>query len=142
MFRKIEVVVVVSYMLKNLGLFFTVPFNIYLSNQSSHTSESQLIKLKDKIPIKEKTDVVYKIHCNDCDRKYIGETGRNLKTRHSEHHKEMVIYKAVSYLHSTQKVILFYQNNKIYILIKFWWSCLIDCSRAYESWIRNGYTNL
>ena len=40
------------------------PFNIYLRNQSSHTLESQLIKLKDKIPIKEKTDVVYRIHCN------------------------------------------------------------------------------
>ena len=65
------------------------PFNIYLSNQSSHTLESQLIKLKDKIPIKEKTDVVYRIHCNDCDRKYIGETGRNLKTRLSEHQRDI-----------------------------------------------------
>ena len=65
------------------------PFNIYLSNQSSHTLESQLIKLKDKIPIKEKTDVVYRINCNDCDRKYIGETGRNLKTRLSEHQRDI-----------------------------------------------------
>ena len=65
------------------------PFNIYLSNQSSQCLESQIIKLKDKIPIKEKTDVVYKIHCNDCDRKYIGETGRNLTTRLSEHQRDI-----------------------------------------------------
>ena len=71
------------------------PFNIYLSNQSSHTLESQLIKLKDKIPIKEKTDV-YKIRCNDCDRKYIGEKGRNLTTRLSEHQRDIRIGKEQS----------------------------------------------
>ena len=65
------------------------PFNIYISNQSSYTLESQLIKLKDKIPIKEKTDIVYKIHCNDCDGKYIGKTCRNLTTRLSEHQRDI-----------------------------------------------------
>ena len=29
------------------------------------------------------------IHCNDCDRKYIGETGRNLTTRLSEHQRDI-----------------------------------------------------
>ena len=30
-----------------------------------------------------------KIHCNDCDRKIIGETGRNLTTRLSEHQRDI-----------------------------------------------------
>ena len=60
-----------------------------MSNQSSHTLELQLIEFKDKIPIKDKTDVVYKMYCNDCDRKYIGETGRNLTTRLSEHQRDI-----------------------------------------------------
>ena len=77
----------------SLVQLFYVKLTLYkkelFSKRGDVPTESQLIKLKDKIPIKEKTDVVYKIHCNDCDRKYIGETGRNLTTRLSEHQRDI-----------------------------------------------------
>ena len=42
-------------------------------------------KPKDRILESEKSGVVYKIPCRDCDAVYIGETGRSLKTRKREH---------------------------------------------------------
>ena len=36
-------------------------------------------------PELEKKDVVYEVTCKDCERSYIGETGRNLKIRLTEH---------------------------------------------------------
>ena len=41
--------------------------------------------MKDKIPENDKNSVVYKIECNDCNSCYIGETGRQLHTRITEH---------------------------------------------------------
>ena len=40
---------------------------------------------KDCISDDDKSSVVYKINCCDCDASYVGETGRALKTRMSEH---------------------------------------------------------
>ena len=40
---------------------------------------------KDPIPAEDAPNVVYKLPCQDCDKIYIGETGRNLKTRKREH---------------------------------------------------------
>ena len=42
---------------------------------------------KDRIPDDDKSNVVYKINCRDCDASYVGETGRALKTRVSEHRR-------------------------------------------------------
>ena len=42
-------------------------------------------KPKDRIVESEKSGLVYKIPCRDCDAAYIGETGRSLKTRKREH---------------------------------------------------------
>ena len=43
----------------------------------------------DKISDEEKTEVVYKIPCKNCERVYVGETGRPLGTRVKEHRKEV-----------------------------------------------------
>ena len=40
---------------------------------------------KNRIPDGDKSNIVYKISCCDCDASYVGETGRALKTRVSEH---------------------------------------------------------
>ena len=46
--------------------------------------ETSLTKLTLPTPPIEKTEVVYAIHC-ECGRTYIGETGRTLKIRMTEH---------------------------------------------------------
>ena len=47
---------------------------------------SKFIKVyKDVLLIESKKNVVYQISCNDCDATYVGQTGRKLKIRVSEH---------------------------------------------------------
>jgi len=47
---------------------------------------SRIIKIhKDPLLSSQKKNVVYKISCNDCDASYVGQIGRLLKTRISEH---------------------------------------------------------
>lgn len=65
------------------------PYDLYLSNSASNTLRKQLIHLKDKIATNDKCGVVYKINCVDCQNHYIGETGRNLKTRIKEHKRDI-----------------------------------------------------
>ena len=40
---------------------------------------------KDICPHTSKSNVVYKISCNNCDASYVGQTGRQLKIRITEH---------------------------------------------------------
>ena len=49
------------------------------------TIRNVLVKPKDKREIGETAECVYKIPCNNCERVYIGETGRKLNTRITEH---------------------------------------------------------
>ena len=42
---------------------------------------------KDRVPDDDRSNVVYKISCRDCDASYVGETKRALKTRVSEHRR-------------------------------------------------------
>ena len=44
-----------------------------------------MTNVKDKDKPQDRQGAVYKIACTDCDSTYIGETGRNLKTRLTEH---------------------------------------------------------
>ena len=47
---------------------------------------SRVIKVqKDVLPNNLKKNVVYKIPCKDCDASYVGQTGRKLETRMTEH---------------------------------------------------------
>ena len=41
--------------------------------------------VKDGTPIEDRKGIVYKITCHDCDRVYIGESGRTIRTRIKEH---------------------------------------------------------
>lgn len=57
--------------------------NTQVCFRTSNTIQKQLAK-KRKAPIEEKTGI-YKLTCNDCDKFYIGQTGRKFKTRFKEH---------------------------------------------------------
>ena len=56
-----------------------------LGHHLTHTLESKLSKLKDMRPDSDKCGVIYKIKCNECNHVYIGETGKELYKRVSEH---------------------------------------------------------
>lgn len=53
------------------------------------TVGSLFSKLKDKIPLKEKSNVVYKIDCINCEKNYIGQTKRTLKSRITSHKSDI-----------------------------------------------------
>ena len=59
--------------------------NIKVFSKPMKTLQRELPSLKDRPTMDEKTNVVYKIPCKDCSWSYIGERGRSLKTRGSEH---------------------------------------------------------
>ncbi len=49
------------------------------------TLQREFPSVKHRPPTEEQTNVIYKIPYKDCPWNYIGETGRSLKTRKSEH---------------------------------------------------------
>ena len=53
--------------------------------KSSGTLRQLLTRVKTKIPESKKKGVVYRIPCQDCEAGYIGETGRSLQKRITEH---------------------------------------------------------
>jgi len=80
--------------------WFTIPYINRTSHKFKHLTEDldkktsfySLNKLKniikgqkDNIPKLSQTNLVYKLSCRDCDATYVGQTGRTLKTRISEH---------------------------------------------------------
>ena len=65
-------------------------YNIVLSNKASNTLHNKLSNSKEKQAFTDKTDVVYKIDCLDCDGVYIGETKKQAKERIREHELAVV----------------------------------------------------
>ena len=59
-------------------------FELHPVFQQHNTLRSILMRVKDPQKNKDK-GIVYKIPCGDCSEVYIGETGRPLKTRITEH---------------------------------------------------------
>jgi hypothetical protein len=55
------------------------------------TLRNALVHPKDKRNAMDNTGVVYKIPCSNCNKVYVGETGRKLSTRLSEHKHEVDI---------------------------------------------------
>ena len=58
--------------------------NVQVHMKPFRTLRKILSHPKDRIPDDDKSNVVYKINCRDCD---VGETGKALKTRVSEHRR-------------------------------------------------------
>ena len=61
------------------------PHDIQVAHYPSATLKQQLTHLKPQIDPLQKKNVIYTIKCNDCVKKYVGQTGRKLATRIHEH---------------------------------------------------------
>ena len=61
------------------------PCNIRVAHKPTTTLRQLLTNVKDRDEPINRQDTVYKINCFDCQASYIGETGRNLNTRLTEH---------------------------------------------------------
>ena len=64
-------------------------YDITTAMKPLNTIRKELVHPKDKIDQMKTSGVVYKVPCKDCDAVYIGETGRPLSNRISEHRKEV-----------------------------------------------------
>ena len=58
---------------------------IRVAHKPIFTLRRLLTRVKGKDKPEDRPGAVYKIHCSDCQATYIGETGRNLTTRLTEH---------------------------------------------------------
>ena len=65
------------------------------------TIRSLLVHPKDKLTPLQKADAVYEIPCSDCNKTYVGETGRLFETRINEHKKDV---EKLEKKHYTRKV--------------------------------------
>jgi len=61
------------------------PYNIRLAHKPTTTLRHLLTNVKDRDEPNNWQGAVYKIKCSDCQASYVGETGRNLNTRLTEH---------------------------------------------------------
>ena len=61
------------------------PYNIRVAHKPTITLRQLLTNVKDKDEPNNRQGAVYKIKCSDCHASYIGETGRNLNMRLTEH---------------------------------------------------------
>ena len=62
-------------------------FNIRTAFQATNTLKRNLVHPKDPIDPNNRTDLVYKIPCEDCQIVYIGQTSRQLQVRKKEHQR-------------------------------------------------------
>ena len=67
------------------SLYNNLPYNIRVAHKPITTLRRLLTNVKDKDKPEDRQGAVYKIKCCDCQASYIGETGRNLSTRLTEH---------------------------------------------------------
>ena len=71
-------------------------YNVEVAHKPSRNLRSELCCLKDRRTNDEKSGVVYRIGCKDCDAKYVGETGRQVRDRMSEHQRDIRNKKSAS----------------------------------------------
>ena len=65
------------------------PLGVKVVFRPLRTLRQMLVRPKDPVPIEERKGVVYSIPCVECSSVYIGQTGRSLKQRISEHHRAL-----------------------------------------------------
>ena len=58
---------------------------VTLVHKPFNSLRSQLVHVKDKTENLKKCGTIYHIHCEQCDKDYVGETSRLLETRVKEH---------------------------------------------------------
>ena len=75
------------------------------------TLRQQLVHPKDKRPPHDTAGVVYEIPCKDCDKVYVGETGRRFGVREREHKKDVEQLEGVKYTRSQRKTSLAEQHQ-------------------------------
>ena len=63
------------------------PHGMRVAHKPITTFRQLLTNVKDKVEPKNRQGAVYKIKCCDCPATYVGETGRNLNTRLTEHRR-------------------------------------------------------
>ena len=67
------------------------------------TIRSLVVHPKDKLQPDQKAEVVYQILCQQCDKSYIGETGRTLQERLTEHKRDMRLNTKEAFTRSHRK---------------------------------------
>ena len=70
-------------------VFIFTCYDVKVAHQPTRYLRNELCNLKDRRPVQEKAGVVYKIDCADCDAKYVGETGRQVRDRMTEHKRDI-----------------------------------------------------
>ena len=61
------------------------PYKIRVAHKPIFTLRRLLTNVKGKGKLEDRPGAVHKIHCSDCQASYIGETGKSLTTRLTEH---------------------------------------------------------
>jgi hypothetical protein len=59
---------------------------LQIAHQVKNTTQNILKEHDKKLDICENSGI-YSLRCNTCNKQYVGQTGRNLKTRHLEHYR-------------------------------------------------------
>ena len=71
-------------------------YDVKVAHKPTRKLRNELCQLKDRKTAQEKAGVVYKIDCGNCDAKYVGETGRQVKERMLEHQRDIQTKKPAS----------------------------------------------
>ena len=82
-------------------------YGIQVAFKPNKTLRNILVHPKDPIPKDSQTGAIYKISCNECSSSYVGETGRQLSVRVSEHRKALTsgnLDKSAVALHSAENL--------------------------------------
>ena len=102
------------------------PYNIRVAHRPITTLRHLLTNVKDKDEPNNRQGAIYKIECSDCQASYIGETGRNLNTRLTEHKR------ATRKFHSSNKIRFSSLLLRIHLLSKI---THINCCSNVKNWI-------
>ena len=77
--------------LKLLHVYYNLTIYVTFAHKPITTLRRLLTNVKDKDKPEDRHGAVYKIKCCDCQASYIGETGRNVSTRLTEHNRVTMV---------------------------------------------------